>query len=31
MLDMLERHGIDDKTVVTLTVDHGDMLGERGL
>jgi len=31
MLDELERHGMDDDTVVIFTADHGDMLGERGL
>jgi choline-sulfatase len=31
MLDVLERHGMADNTVVVFTADHGDMLGERGL
>lgn len=31
MLDVLERHGMADNTVVIFTADHGDMLGERGL
>ncbi|MFK7918737.1 MAG: choline-sulfatase [Ilumatobacter sp.] len=31
MLDVLERHGMADDTVVIFTADHGDMLGERGL
>lgn len=31
MLDVLERHGMAEDTVVVFTADHGDMLGERGL
>ncbi len=31
MLDVLERHGMADNTVVVFTSDHGDLLGERGL
>ncbi len=31
LLDVLERHGMADDTVVIFTADHGDMLGERGL
>jgi choline-sulfatase len=31
LLDALERGGQKERTVVVLTADHGDMLGERGL
>ena len=31
LIDVLERHGMVDDTVVVFTADHGDMLGERGL
>jgi choline-sulfatase len=31
MLDVVDRHGMAENTVVVFTADHGDMLGERGL
>ena len=31
LIDVLDRHGMADDTVVVFTSDHGDMLGERGL
>jgi choline-sulfatase len=31
LLDTLREHGLADDTIVILTSDHGDMLGERGL
>ena len=31
LLNVLDRHGMADDTVVVFTADHGDMLGERGL
>jgi choline-sulfatase len=31
LIDTLERFGLADDTIVILTADHGDMLGERGL
>ena len=31
LLAVLERHGMDESTVVVVTADHGDLLGERGL
>jgi choline-sulfatase len=31
LLDALSAHGLADETVVLVTSDHGDMLGERGL
>lgn len=31
LLDVIERCGMTDDTIVVFTSDHGDMLGERGL
>lgn len=31
MLEVMDRHGMTDDTIVIFTSDHGDLLGERGL